>query len=663
MKIDSSLSHIDITKSKKYNKIRKCAKERKNKMKKWTENKGITLIALVITIIVLLLLAAISIASLTGENGLLKKAIKAKEETEIKGYHEKIELVRTEVRLQKENYEPPTIAELQKEFDEKQTEWVASTEIKQLEGIEKLELKTKEGYIFYITETDTEYRGKGEVVDTSALKREDALNLKIVGEGENGGKIVQITDLSGVDYYKIEYTINDREGNWVLIESGKTVEVEPSSTIYARLIYETNKGVMVSLSIEATEPKVIAKDTDMSQVVRKTQIPLVDLFEITWGSDGTGIVEYTISGNLSFKNTSYTSTEVSNVSELEVGNYEVTCKVTSPSNKIQTATKQNVKVTKLANTTVTNASNNEVAANAIYSEYDLAYFRDLVNGGQVAINGKLMNDINLINVCSVDRGSWIPIGVYNSNSTLASILEAEIYYNGILDGNNNTISNVYINNAALYRQGLFSILNSEGILKNINVAGNINAYQNIGGLVAYNGGKIVNCENNTTIKGTNLVGGIAGTNEGIIEEVSNQGSIKAKNKVGGIVGQIIQPLNTKDTIVKNSNNTGIVDGEVYVGGIAGNNEYNKATIDSCYNLGKVRASGYVVDSANIKNSYAGGIVGANSGVVQKCYNELILHGAAVNTTEGMYGCVGGIVGANTNIIKECYNTKFVLRKS
>lgn len=182
-------------------------------------------------------------------------------------------------------------------------------------------------------------------------------------------------------------------------------------------------------------------------------------------------------------------------------------------------------------------------------------------------------------------------------------------------------------------------------------------------MVAYNGGKIVNCENNTTIKGTNLVGGIAGTNEGIIEEVSNQGSIKAKNKVGGIVGQIIQPLNTKDTIVKNSNNTGIVDGEVYVGGIAGNNEYNKATIDSCYNLGKVRASGYVVDSANIKNSYAGGIVGANSGVVQKCYNELILHGAAVNTTEGMYGCVGGIVGANTNIIKECYNTKFVLRKS
>lgn len=44
------------------------------------QQKGITLIALVITIIVLLILAAISIATLTGENGILIKASTAKEE-------------------------------------------------------------------------------------------------------------------------------------------------------------------------------------------------------------------------------------------------------------------------------------------------------------------------------------------------------------------------------------------------------------------------------------------------------------------------------------------------------------------------------------------------------------------------------------------------------
>ena len=45
-------------------------------------NKGITLIALVITIIVLLILAGVSIAMLTGQNGILSQAQKAKTETE-----------------------------------------------------------------------------------------------------------------------------------------------------------------------------------------------------------------------------------------------------------------------------------------------------------------------------------------------------------------------------------------------------------------------------------------------------------------------------------------------------------------------------------------------------------------------------------------------------
>ena len=50
-------------------------KQRKN-------NNGITLIALVITIIVLLILAGVSIAMLTGENGILTQAQRAKNETE-----------------------------------------------------------------------------------------------------------------------------------------------------------------------------------------------------------------------------------------------------------------------------------------------------------------------------------------------------------------------------------------------------------------------------------------------------------------------------------------------------------------------------------------------------------------------------------------------------
>lgn len=46
------------------------------------QEKGITLIALVVTIIVLLILAGISISALAGENGLLNRAVSAKEKTE-----------------------------------------------------------------------------------------------------------------------------------------------------------------------------------------------------------------------------------------------------------------------------------------------------------------------------------------------------------------------------------------------------------------------------------------------------------------------------------------------------------------------------------------------------------------------------------------------------
>ena len=55
-------------------------------------NKGITLIALVITIIVLLILAGVSIAMLTGENGILNQATDARDDTEAAEIREKVEL-------------------------------------------------------------------------------------------------------------------------------------------------------------------------------------------------------------------------------------------------------------------------------------------------------------------------------------------------------------------------------------------------------------------------------------------------------------------------------------------------------------------------------------------------------------------------------------------
>ncbi len=69
------------------------------------KQKGITLIALVITIIVLLILAGVSIATLTGDNGILTKAQTAKTETEKASEEEQIQLAAMNAAMNTEKYE------------------------------------------------------------------------------------------------------------------------------------------------------------------------------------------------------------------------------------------------------------------------------------------------------------------------------------------------------------------------------------------------------------------------------------------------------------------------------------------------------------------------------------------------------------------------------
>ena len=90
-------------------------------------NKGITLIALVITIIVLLILAAVSIATLTGENGILTQANKAKVETRGASVEEECSLWK-----------------INQEMDNKTTEGTAQTLDELLNSLEERNLITVE---------------------------------------------------------------------------------------------------------------------------------------------------------------------------------------------------------------------------------------------------------------------------------------------------------------------------------------------------------------------------------------------------------------------------------------------------------------------------------------------------------------------------------------
>lgn len=108
---------------------------------KENSNRGITLIALIITIIILLILAGISIATLTGENGILKKAVQSNEKSQKAQAEEEIKLVLNEWQIEKVSTNPT--------FEQYLGTKVESNEIDQYQTIEnnKIEIDRNNYYI------------------------------------------------------------------------------------------------------------------------------------------------------------------------------------------------------------------------------------------------------------------------------------------------------------------------------------------------------------------------------------------------------------------------------------------------------------------------------------------------------------------------------------
>lgn len=75
------------------------------------ENKGITLIILVITIVLLLIIVSISIVSLTGENGLIQRVGFAEYTTEYSTVKETIDLYFVNQELEKNTFKFPVLQE------------------------------------------------------------------------------------------------------------------------------------------------------------------------------------------------------------------------------------------------------------------------------------------------------------------------------------------------------------------------------------------------------------------------------------------------------------------------------------------------------------------------------------------------------------------------
>ena len=175
--------------------------------------KGITLIALVVTIIILLILAGISIATLTGENGLLNKANVAKEESKKAEYKEELELIGQELQI-----EQKTKNITDKEYMDKYAEKIRNNErFKEPERInnETIIVTTKkEGYVYEITQEAVGFIGKTGETTPPDLKQSDIEGICDPDDWTNGE--VQVTvkvNNKKLSKYTIQYSL-DGKTNW-----------------------------------------------------------------------------------------------------------------------------------------------------------------------------------------------------------------------------------------------------------------------------------------------------------------------------------------------------------------------------------------------------------------------------------------------------------------
>lgn len=138
----------------------------------------------------------------------------------------------------------------------------------------------------------------------------------------------------------------------------------------------------------------------------------------------------------------------------------------------------------------------------IYTKEDMEKFREVVNSGFTyeCYTVELMNDIDLQ---GSESNQWETIGDYEKNTNNG--------FNGTFEGNNHTISNLYINKPTKKYVGLFSFIKEKAEVKNVKLEGKVIGDYMTGGLVGASFGKINACINKVNIKGggAGCAGGIA----------------------------------------------------------------------------------------------------------------------------------------------------------
>ena len=238
----------------------------KNKLKEQLKiNKGITLIALVITIIVLLILAGVTIATLTGDNGILTKAQNAKEKNAQKTVEEQINLAVQASRINEGLVIDKDI--LEQELTNN------GIEITKSENDELPWTVKKDGYVYTISENGEVKEKEGLVITAGDIE---------ILKGATEEKKVRAQILSGeTGTIKWEstgnITLSEAGENEVTVKVNSNANAGETATVTAKVegkTYQDSINVKIVAKVTGvTAEKIEVSIGDKSKIGKITAVP------------------------------------------------------------------------------------------------------------------------------------------------------------------------------------------------------------------------------------------------------------------------------------------------------------------------------------------------------------------------------------------------------
>lgn len=512
--------------------------------------KGITLIALVITIVILIILAGVALTLVLGSNGILQRTKDAKDKTTQESEKESINLISATVKIDESTGVTLDTEKFQKIIDDTLGKNTATGE------------KNDSQYYVTVLKSQDIYKinTDGSVIELGKadnLKKDDTPGI-LSGSGTQDDPYViySIEDLVALAY-NVNSGANSYESKYITL--GRSLFFDGSFDSYANpdSKYEVKKdnnyllGYIPSTTSSTTIKELCTSNNGFIPIgieyTNSSKTSINNEFKGK-GFDGKeniidGLYEsgFHFAGLFGFVGFSGTTDEY-NLSNIKIIDCNISGGIlvggligfTNRTTILNCCTNGEIKGGSNTGGIVGDSDNNTIIKDCYNTANITGGF---VTGGIVSNNAKIINCYNIGNVIT--------------NSSLCG---------GITATTDNIIENCY---------------NTGDVTTNDNTP--------VGG-IAGSSNQIINCYNTGNVTGKSVTAGISGSNNNQIINCYNIGKIIGQSLTGGILGS--------DGAVTNCYNTGDVTGKSSpTGGIAG----YSSSITGCYNSGKVSGNNsYIV---------------------------------------------------------------------